>query len=210
MNEAKALEEIDDRNVINMVSKKLRETVIDIYQRHPEWQTTSELELRDMLMPSLMADRMRISFWEEYQRAQDRGVHMMMSKVYDPFMTLQTFYGNFIKKDSNVAWMISPPSEHFLSMKADLYQGKDELGKVLRMKLFDENGDLKIEQAKVFIKVFEIYSNRIYGSAIQRIEQKTANINLSDLEGDPDELRKELEARKKERGVIDMSASDET
>lgn len=204
------MEEVEVQHALNLVSKAVKKVAFALYEKHPEYQDKHEYELRDILNPSVMADRMRVSFWEEYLRAKDTGKRMVMEKVFEPFMSHRNFYDYFIQNDSNLAWMLSPPSEHFMAMKADLYRGRDELGKILRMPLFDTEGNLKLQEARVFIKVFEIYSNRLFGSAIQRIEQKTATLHVSDLSGDPDELRKELEARKSARGIIEVDDGKET
>lgn len=203
------LQEIDPRNVMSIVSPKVREIVESLYQRHPEYQKWNEGELKDNLHPSLMASRMRISFWEEYDRAQDSGKRMMMTKIYGPLMSEANFYVEFLTKDSNVAWMMSRPSEEFLSMKTDYYSGSDEIGKILRMSLFDNKGNLKIKEAGIFLRAWDLYGNRIHGSIIQRQEIKSATIRMDSISGDPDELRKELEARKSQRNnIIDIKKTE--
>lgn len=198
------IEKIDTRNVMNLISNKLRERVVQVYQDNPDYQSLGEIELRDKLKPTMTAHRVRASFWDEYKRAQDNNVQMTIKNVYERVMTMQAFYGNFLKTDNHVAWMMCPPGEILVAMQADLWAGKDNLGKILHMDLFDEFGKLKIDEARIFIRVFDLYYNRVHGAVPHKVEQKTA---IMHMDSDDAALKKELEQLRAEQGVIDVTRS---
>lgn len=156
----------DERAVVNLVPNKIKEAIQKIVQDYPEYLEASEVNLYEMLKPTELDDRLRLSFWKEYNRAQDNNVGMKMAYVYSPIMSMENFYHVVLKNPSRVAWMIKPPEEYMLSLEASLNHGKNNLDKIMKMNLFDEDGNIKKAEASIFIKAYELLDNRVKGAVI--------------------------------------------
>lgn len=200
-----ALTESDQTTVIDMVTPAVRNAILKTYAENPEYQSMSEFDLERICQPSVNATLIRAAFWDEYRRAIDTGRKMVTAKIYDGCMSANGFF-KFIDVAKNTAWMMCPPADEFLQMRADTYKARQEYSKILRMPLV-VNGKLDFNAFKATVKIYEMYSNRIHGSVIQRIEKKTQRVPSFDISGNPEELREELEKRRYENGiVVDLQA----
>lgn len=205
--ESEVEEEFDEeRSVVSLLPPRVRQLIALAQEKAPNYFNKTEMILWGMVRPSDTADGLRISFWKEYNRAQDLGKKMVMQNVFGPFMHHEIFYRDFLTSAGNVAWMLCIPTHYLMSLEAQLQHGKNSLGKIMRMPLFDKEGNLKTKEAQIFLKAYEMLDNRVRGAVVQRIESKSASININQtLSGDPDDLRKELEQRRTALGLIEVS-----
>lgn len=188
------LEVDESRNVINLVPPNVRMRILDAMEKAPNYFNKSEMELWNIVRPSDTADGIRIAFWHEYNRVQDAGKNqMIMHNVYGGFMHSPNFYKDFLPKAANIAWMLNIPTHYLMSLEAHLQHGKNTLGKIIRVNLFEKDGSLKIKEAQIFLKAYEMLDNRVKGSVVQRIESKSAHLNVTQRL-DADEIKKEIEA----------------
>lgn len=191
------IDQDDPRAIINLVPKKIQNAIWDLYNDHEHLTNLSEQEFLKENKTSQNMDMMRLSFWREYNRAQDSCGKMITKNIYGPVMSADTFYEKFLSKPINVAWMLIPPDEYQLALETYLSHGRQALREILTANKFNEDGTLNVQVAKVILQAYALIDNRIHGSAIQRIEQKTATISMtnpeSEVSGSQEELRKELE-----------------
>lgn len=196
-----------ERAVVNLVPNRVREAIESVVQDYPQYLEASEVNLYEILKPTELDDRLRLSFWKEYNRAQDNGIGMKMANVYSPIMSMENFYHKVLKNPDRVAWMIKPPEEYMISLEASLNHGKNNLDKIMKMNLFDEQGNLKKNEASIFLKAYELLDNRVKGAVIQRIEQKTASLHVHQ-KVDQEELRKELDELRDKQAALDVGVVD--
>lgn len=189
------------RSVVNLLSSKVRQRVIEVFSKNPKLLSMTEVQLKRELDPSESAQLVRLSFWREYQRAQDANQKMKMTNIYKPVMGDELFYTEFLPNDRYVAWMMQKPTELSLVWERELFNGTDQIMRIMRMNLFDENGNLKTSDARIFLKVYELLVNRVHGLAIKRIEMKTQNIPIGPAN---DELLSELDR------IRDVNGQEET
>lgn len=203
------LDESDPRNLLNLVTKKIKESIERVTREVPQYLNIPELDLRDLLKPTETTDRIRISFWKEYFRAQEEGNRMRMRNVYSPVMTEAAFYNYVLPDNERMAWVLCAPADQMTTLLADLNYAKETESQILRMNLMDEHGELKIDAAKIWHKVYESAKNRAYGSVVQRIEQKTQSMHIRQNVGSTEssELKKELEALEAKHGDVKLLES---
>lgn len=206
--EVSILDDANPRSIINLVPEKVRSAILDLHKNNPEMASFSEQQFLKEYVTSESMDNLRLSFWTEYNRAQDTGQLMKAKNIYSPVMCAEMFYSKFIHNQKNVAWMLIPPANYMLSLKAYLEHGKKSLRKIMTANLIDDNGNLKVEDTKLFLKAYQLIDNRVHGSAIQRIEQKTATIHMSPVTGDPKDLKRELEELRASQPVIEIESGD--
>ena len=167
--ELSIIDESNPRSIINLVPTKLKIAIRELYAKHPEYLEMNERELRFLLKPDERTETVRLCFWEEYHRAQLKGSRMEIRNFIDPVMAPVVFYKYWTKDLGKVAWMLTPIASHMMSLKASLDRGRDTVGKILRMDIFDKQGNIKPREATLFLKVYELVENRVLGSVVNKI-----------------------------------------
>ena len=195
--ELSIIDESNPRSIINLVPKKLKEAIKELYSKHPEYLEMNERDLRFLLKPDERTETVRLCFWEEYHRAQLKGTRMEIRNFIDPVMAPVVFYKYWTRDLGKVAWMLTPIASHMMSLKASLDRGRDTVGKILRMEIFDQYGNIKPKEAQIFLKVYELVENRVLGSVVNKIaiDQKmqiTENRMAENTEKKVDQLRDRL------------------
>lgn len=202
------LDKNDERSLVNLVPPKVKEAILRVAEENPEYLELNERYLHKVLEPSDSDDKVRLSFWKEYNRAQDFEQNMKMVNVYGLLMSNENFF-LLLRDNKRVAWMIKPPEEYMISLEASLNHGKDNLNKLMKMKLFDEQGNLKKTEANIFIKAYELLDNRVKGAVVQKIEQKTASLHVHQKVGTTEEDAKLLEQlRKQQESIIEIAGGE--
>lgn len=186
-------DEANPRSVINMVPGRVKEEMLRLQIMYPHYFIETETELYDILKPSDLDDRLRVAFWHEYDRAQDRGVSMQMKNVFSLFCSDVTFYKKILISAGRFAWIINRPSDYAMSLEASLNHGKNTLDKIIKMKVFDEKGNIDKVKAGIFLKAYELLDNRVKGGPLQRIEQKTKTMHIKTTDTNPDLVERELQ-----------------
>jgi hypothetical protein len=204
------LQEIDPEKVLGMVPTGVQQAIIRTYREHPEYQDMDERRLRVVLNPSDHADELRICFWDEYNRAKDMGHKMVMARVYGPVMSEQGFT-YFCSKSENIAWLLCQPSDLWVRMKLDRRKLQLEISNVLEKKILCNNGEVNIKLFNAYVNYFKLLSDRLDGSIVQRIAQKTETIHKTekDVSGDPDEIRRKIAAHEAKKKEIEVKPIDE-
>lgn len=199
----------DERALINLVPEKVKEAILKVASEFPHYLEANERNLHKMLEPSDTDDKIRLSFWAEYNRAQDSNTSMRMVNVYGKIMSNECFF-KLTNNPQRVAWMINPPEDYMISLEASLNHGKENLNKLLKMELFDNSGNLKKNEASIFIKAFELTQNRVKGAVIQKMEQKTASLHVHKKEASDEEIKERLESLRlqQEEAAIEITAKN--
>lgn len=194
----------NERALINIVPEKMKNLMLELSQKNPSWVGMGEAELREAAQPNDSMDALRLCFWAEYNRAQDEGKNMNIRNVYSPVMSMGTFYENYLTKPNCIAWMICPPQDYFRSLDSYLNQGKETMGKILKMKIFDAKGRIDVQKAKIFLQAYTLVENRVLGSITQRIQQNTnLHVKAEIQSGQSDDaLTKEYEELKAKHASI--------
>lgn len=186
-------DESNPRSVINMVPPRVREEMLRILAMFPHYFTETETELYDILKPTDLDDRLRVAFWHEYDRAQDRGVKMQMKNVFSLFCSDMTFYKRILISAARFAWIINRPSDYAMSLEASLNHGKNTLDKIIKMSVLGADGKIDKVAANIFLKAYELLDNRVKGGPLQRIEQKTKTMHIKTTDTNPDLVERELQ-----------------
>lgn len=197
------LDKEDPRALINLVPARFKDAIINLAENYEELLTESEVELKETVKPDVLDDRLRVAFWHEYVSAQDSGRRLKLGNVYSELCSDKHFYTKILPNHSKIAWIICRPANYMMSLEASLNNGKNTLDKIMRMNIFNEEGELHIQKAKIFLQAYELLDNRVRGSVIQRIEQKTQTVHLRDP-GVPSD-KDELEKLRAEQGTIDVT-----
>ena len=206
----------------------------------PEQLEASENTLETICNPTTNDRCLKISFWQEYKRAQNEERFMLVSNIYHDIYTQR----GWLKKISNpdfFAWLIHPPQNEYLLQLHLIDLGMKKLTEVMNMELTekipikagkDKHGNEKfVTKEKVNVPlikeirgIVEMLQNRAYGSVLHRqanvnydvgSQQKTISIeNIDEIEEKINKLKRvkqlAIELTPDDEGIIDVEDSDKS
>lgn len=174
------------RCVVNLLSEKLKANALKLAP-HLLDCTTKELEQK--FEPSMLDRQLRQAFWDEYFLTQDNSLpKMRMEAVYSKSCSREMFY-KIVDNDIRYAWILKPPEEYTLKMKALLEIGLERLHEIIKLPIETErfhpktNAVIKSINTKLIgeiIKAVAILDNRVRGAVPQhlRIQSEQKNLHL--------------------------------
>ena len=181
------------KSVYNLVSPSLRRKLFEDEKRWnglKDYLEMDEWDLRTVVKPTPLVNRLRLSFWNEYYKAVDENRNMRMGAIYRGVCSSEKF-NKLVWNNGAMSWMLTPPVDTVLAMKETLDYGMDRLREILSLPLYktesvkigkDEFEDREVVDDKVaalILKAVAMLDLRLHGSyvQVQKVEQKTINLN---------------------------------
>ena len=174
----------DQKSVINLVPPVLHSKIVEASQKYPDLFLTDEPTLFkrlrvDGMAPNTTDNRLRLRFWDEYDRSQADGRKMCLTWVFTGVCTAGYFYQRYIENYAKLAWMMCPPASYEAKMEEALAFGIEQLRDILQMDHVLPNGRLDAKAAEIKAKIVTLLDIRVKGATVQRIEQKNLNLHVS-------------------------------
>lgn len=123
--------------------------------------------------------RIRMSFWHEYETAVVRGANMRMSQIIGGVCTETYFRAKVLTDNKKMAFILCPPTDYVVQVKEALSAGMENLRKIVSAKVVDDDGYLMPKAADMVIKAVQMLDLRIKGAIVQRIDQRSVNLNMN-------------------------------
>lgn len=211
--EVEYFNEENERSLFNLVGSRIQEHMETPLVK--SYLVMDEVELRKEVEPTPTINRLRISFWREYDRAQQLKVQMKTVNIYAGICPRETFE-NYLEDASYVAWMCKPPVDYINAMEEALSYGIDRMREILEVSLtqvesikigkdeFEDREMFNPKAAELIIKTVALLDTRVKGAVIQKVEQKvtsenrnvnatlTANITSQRHDGPPVDIDEEI------------------
>lgn len=204
------LDDSDEYSIINMVTPKLRDRMIELYGKHPEYLEMGELQMRIATKPEEHTEMVRIAFWEEFHRTAQSGLKKMSFKnMWATGVAPVSFYRDYMRDDKKLAWILTPVVSHQLALKSMLYRSRSNIMQLLDMDLRNASGDICPKKAKIFLDTYRAVETRALGAVVQRIDQRVQNIPSIDVQKDTIEKIAELRNKYLEVAEIEESLPTE-
>lgn len=164
-------------SVINLVPPYVQEAMRGI---NPDYILKDEIELRKILKPTAMMNRLRLRFWEEYDFACSTGKSTMrISKVYVGVCHIDYWLKVVCTDPRYFAWIVCPPVNYEVAMKDILDEGIRQIRKIITANIVDDNGKMDARAAEIFLKAYAIVDVKVHGMPVLRSETKTLNMNMN-------------------------------
>jgi len=153
-----------------------------------------EDELIKIAKPTPTVNKLRIGFWLEHERAIKADCKMEMVNVWSGVCSAEYFYEICICKNDiikNIAWILNPVQNYATIMEEGLAVANRRLRDILEMPLYemkqykDSKGNMKNRRipntkvAELIIKAHQILDTRVKGAVVQKVEQKSLNMNVT-------------------------------
>jgi hypothetical protein len=191
--------------------------LIDAGRRRPELFNSDERTLWKTLkdegkLPNATDNRLRLKFWNEYDRAQAEQNRMDMIAVYSGVCSREYFSKRYVQSAEKLAWLMCPPASYEVKMEEALAFGIEQLRDILELPNVGATGKLDVKLMELKAKIVAMMDVRVKGAVVQKVEQKNMNLNISTSN---DQVAKramagsmaELEARLKELDKKDRLAA---
>lgn len=171
--------------------------------------------------PSPTDNRLRVSFWQEYDRAQAKGRPMNMSMVYGGICSREYWEQCYLKFAEKVAWLMTPPASYSIAMEEALIYAIEQMRDILEMPNEDPvTGKLNFKLMELKAKIYESVHIRVKGAPVQRVENKTMSLNVNTSEkqvaeammlNSMDEIRHRMkQLEKREKAALNLPAEKPT
>lgn len=168
---------LDNPNsVINLVPPYVQDILRAV---DPKYLEMEENDLRRVVKPTAIMNRLRIRFWDEYDYAASMGRNMRMTKVYQGVCHTDYWLKQVCKSPVFFAWISCPPVNYEVAMKDLLDESIRQLRKVITAEIVDTNGKMNTRAAEIFLKAYALVDIKVHGMPILRSENKTLQVNMN-------------------------------
>jgi hypothetical protein len=178
-------------SVINMVEEAVAKAIMGI---PPRFLKMTETQLRKEVKPDDVLCRLKLTFWDEYQRAQDAKRMIHVTKLLQGTgCTKERFYETILRDPGQVAWMVTPPVDHLIQLRELLDLGLARQREMLLLPFVyketkvDQQGNVKKIRkvdARVMAQVNQavnVLLDRVLGAVMQKVavQQQSLNVNVN-------------------------------
>ena len=162
------------RSVINITPSTLSTKIAVIPDSIFEM---GEDELRIASRATLIDEQLRISFWREYNSAQDNEKMINLSNVYGPVCSQSHFIKRIITNSHKIAFMLTPPQDYKLRLESMLDFGFAQYEEILRLSNTDAKGNPNTKLIAEKHKIIDTIHQRVMGAIPHRIDTRNVNLN---------------------------------
>lgn len=198
------------RSVVNLIPETVANKLRAAVTAKPDLFSMDERALRLAVRPTPNDNRLRLAFWNEYNRAQETGTPMRMVSVYAGIVTQQFWDNHYLVEPRNIAWLITPPAHYLVMVEEALSHGIERMRDILDLPVVDAFGKVNVKLGELQAKIVAMLDQRVKGAVIQK--QMNLNVNTSDKAAGAalaldsmEEIQrrlKEIEKRERQRGFV--------
>jgi hypothetical protein len=191
-NAAFELSYYDDTNpkaLVNLVPPRIAELMQDKYTKY--LLGLSNRGRQRKIKPDTTLNRLRVSFWKEYDLALANKREIIITNVYAGICSKEYFDGQ-VENIESLAWILSPTTSYVNMLEESLNFGLERLREILEMPLYERKAVKKktgggevikdvpnVKLAALMVKVVEMLDNRVKGAIVKKIENKSVNVNAN-------------------------------
>lgn len=167
-----------------------------------------------------LEEKLRISFWREYDHAVDSGRMMILERICAGVCHTRVFT-KLAQNSYRMAYICTPPEDYTTTMQELLKIGLDQLRDILLQPHIGKDGLPNPRMCDVKMRIMESVTLRVRGSVAHRIETKNLNLNVEGEMGsgirnevkqltDPEEIDRRLKELMGETGTSQKELIDVT
>lgn len=126
-----------------------------------------------------LARRIRISFWEEYDRAAKEREKMDIARI-QKHVGRQAVLCNFMEENPLlILWIVCPLAHYLLQRKEIEYLAHERMIETLSVSAVQSGGRVDANLAKIHLEMYKTICDRLYGSAVQKTQTETKAVNVN-------------------------------
>lgn len=201
LKESEMFNTANPRSLFALLPSGLCEILFNTMRKNPElleiYIERDDLKFERLTRPTITDHLLRMSFWNEYYRAQNQGDRMMSKNIYESVCPREHFYA-LIQRPHRVMWMLTPPEDQTRQMEVLLAKGMRRLEEILSLPI-TQNGKVNVAVANLVMKTAIVLDVRLKGQAVQKLEvtnkheikmtQEQVDKKIRDLEKEEAEIK---------------------
>lgn len=164
----------DEHNPYSLVrlveSDKLKECFYRLKSECPEMLYADEIDKERKAKPTNLVARLRLSFWDEYERAIQTKSRIKINGFVRAHCDRAYFYDVIMTNNMWMVYIITPPRKYELTMRQILDKANQSLLEILALPLVDENGRPDKTVIAAHLKIQLMADNRVKGSVAQKLQ----------------------------------------
>lgn len=172
-------DENETRALINIVPESLKVVMLRIAKTRRHLYFEDERVLKKKLSPDALTCRIRLAFWDEYARAQDKNVMMTVGGIVRGACSPDYFYSYLLKDEKKVAYIICPPVDYMLAMRELLDLGLGEWRDILALPNQSKKGVIDYRLISQKVKIVQMLDLRVKGAIVQKFRNENLNLNVT-------------------------------
>lgn len=165
-------DEENPRSLISIVWEEMKVQMRWAREKMPELFTLTERQLKRRLDPDPVEARIRLRFWDEYARAQDKGRRLFLADCIRGICSNDYWKYNIHGRPEKIAWIITPPVDYITNMQELLYLGLEEFREILTLPIVNDMGKADSRLIAQKVKIVELLDARVKGAVVQKIAIK--------------------------------------
>lgn len=179
--------------LMNRLPPRLTSVLERVKNKLPRTLMMTEREIRNHCKPDERDERVRLSFWDEYNAATASGKKMALQSIICGAVSWETWVTAYEPDNKRMLWIFTPPTSYAVQMRHILYKGTERLLEIMNLPITNKNGDVDPKIATLILKAWQLADMRIKGGIVQRmqVEQKSVNVNFNS-EQHVDQLREQV------------------
>lgn len=172
-------DETNERSLINLVPDRLKPLLKAVRQRYPRLLLQPEKTLRTTIGPDDRDEKLRLSFWNEFNQATAQGRRMVLNNIIRNVVYSEVWNNFYEKRLDKLAWIICPPKNYTLSMQHILNRGVDRLMEIMNLPILKKDGTADTKAISQVLKAFQLVDLRVKGAIIQRVQIQQQSLNFN-------------------------------
>lgn len=167
--------------LVNVIPERLVPILQRVKDKLPRMLLRTERELRTYCEPDERDDRVRLSFWDEYNAATAAGKRMSLQSIICGACSWEGWVTIYEPNPHKMMWIFTPPTSYVAAMRQILYRGTERLLEIMNMPMVDKDGKVDTKVATLVLRAWQLADMRVKGGIVQRmqVEQKNLNLNMN-------------------------------
>lgn len=181
--------------LINRIPDRLKPILERVKAKLPRTLMSSEKDVREYCKPDERDERVRLSFWDEYNAATAAGKQMSLQSIICGSCSWETWVTTYEPNNRKMLWVLTPPVSYAMAMRQILHRGTERLLEIMNLPITDKKGNIDPKVATLILKAWQLADLRIKGGIVQKmqVEQKSVNVNFNSLEGSSADVRQQVQ-----------------
>lgn len=165
--------------LINLVPDRVVPVLQRIKPKLPRVLFCTEAELREYVKPDERDERVRLSFWDEYNHSTRVGKKMSLSAFLHGVMSWEAWVNVFEPSDKRMMWVFCPPVSYQVAMRNILHKGTERLMEIMSLPIIDKDGKPDSKVIVNILKAFQLVDMRVKGAITQKLQIQQQSVSLN-------------------------------
>lgn len=167
-------------SLINVIPLRLVPILKRVREKIPRILLADERDVRRYVDPTERDDRLRLSFWDEYNASTACRKRMSLQSILSGVCAWESWITVYEPNDKKMVWLFCPPTNYVAMMRQILHRGTERLLEIMNLPMLTDDGKIDVRVAQLVLRAWQLADMRVKGGVTQRvqIEQKSMNVNV--------------------------------